>query len=112
LVEVQPDGRRRAAELLLEPRELGAERGVRGRRSRRGERDQETDEDGAPHLCGGPASGERCPNTEARSRSEKSIADSAITDTAKAALRTIERGRKTSASGKSEAPISVQPTRW
>src|SRR5262249_8808013 len=112
LVEVQPHDRRRAAQLLLESRELRAECRVRRRGGRRDERHDEADEDDASHRCGGPASGERWPNTGARSRSEKSITDSAITDTANAALRTIERGRKTSASGKSAAPISVQPTRW
>src|SRR5262249_14016799 len=112
LVEVQPHDRRRAAQLLLESRELRAERRVRRRGGRRDERHDEADEDDASHRCGGPASGERGPNTGARARAEKSTTDSASTDTADPPLGPIERGRKTSASGKSAAPISVQPTRW
>src|SRR5262249_54793070 len=112
LVEVQADGLRRLLQLLLEPRELRLERRVRPRERRRDERRRHTEEDDALHRCGGPPSGDRRPDTGARSRSEKSITESATTESANAVFSTTERGLKTSASGRSATPTSVQPTRW
>src|SRR5438093_1340061 len=112
LVEVQAHDARPGSELLLETRELAAKRCVRRCRGRRDERDEYHEQRDASHRCWGPASGERWPKTGARSRSEKSITDSAITETANAVFSTTERGRNTSASGNSAAPTSVQPTRW
>src|SRR6476646_7578108 len=71
---------------------------MRRRRRRREERDEHGDD-------------ER-PKIGATSRSQRSIAETATTMTAKPPRNTDERGRHTSASGKIAAKTNVQPSRW
>src|SRR5205823_2781961 len=111
LVEAEPDRRGAVLELGAEARRGRAQRRVRGSDGGERERDEEGDDEGS-HRCGSPASGERCPNTGATSRSAKSWIETATTINAKPARSTTERGRQTSSRGNTAIAMNVHPSVW
>src|SRR5262249_39318595 len=109
LVEPKRHDLRPALQLRAEAGRDALQRRVRGRRRRNGERERDAEDDEALHRCGSPASGERCPNTGATSRSQKSITASTTTASANPERSTTDRGRRTDTSCTAAVAIKVQP---
>ena len=77
----------------------------------KGERREHRSREREPHRCGAPASGEMCPKTGARSRSENSSTAITTNTSANAPRKASEPGRTARPIASGVAAISTQPLR-